>query len=365
MVLITLVVKGRGVKTNKTVFLKLYFMLFSICLITSCAILLTSEITIIGKVELSDNPQTGHGGVNITTERISTISTNDGSFKLKFSILTNKGVRLKFQKIGYKDTTIYVNFQLSLGQDTTIDIGKIKLHRLIANSLDNFNDGNAYGWGKDARAEYRVENGEYSIEFPDDVYQHWTKHIFYPSGDFLLEVKAKYISRRTNGIYGIGVFDTTDTRTCLFICKDGWYKLSYFRGSWYTLKDWTFSGVIVILAFPEDKPDAIEFVRKNNISFINLVRDRETATKYGVVDIAHAFVFIGENKKILTLKKDFLSLEITNLITNTDTALHQCSPSVKPEKVQITMSKELVAVQSPLEMSIFIKMHMDMKNIFA
>lgn len=239
------VVRSVNVKTVKTFFYKIYSIPLVFFLI-ACAILISSEIKITGKVKLSDNPQTGHGGVNITAERVSAVSANDGSFDLKFTILSSKYTNIKFQKIGYKDTIIGIN--ISWGQDTTINIGEIRLSRLVTNFFDNFNDGNAVGWIEDNLATYRVENGEYSIESPDDGYQHWAKHPFYSSGDFILEAKVKYVSGRINEPYGIGIFDTTYTITCFFVSKDGWYKLCYFRNnSWNTIKDWTFSSVITTI----------------------------------------------------------------------------------------------------------------------
>ncbi|MBC8488620.1 MAG: Ig-like domain-containing protein [Bacteroidetes bacterium] len=113
-----------------------------------------------------------------------------------------------------------------------------------ARVMDDFNNGNAYGWIEDYLAAYIIENGEYSIESIDDGFQHWAKHTFVPEGDFSFEASIKYISGNRNSPYGIGVFNTSETRTCLWIVKDGWYKISYYDNSWHDIRDWTSSSLI-------------------------------------------------------------------------------------------------------------------------
>ena len=217
---------------------------FILCLVLGCSLFLCKDIKIIGMVQLSDNPPGGHGGVLVFTDAKSTITAPDGYFELRGSItMEDLYIEFHFEKQGYKPKVcsvfIHKNFT-----DSVVNIGKVVLERIPSNFFDDFNDGNADGWIEDSLAIYGIENGEYSIESPNDNYQHWALHLFGPDGNFIFEVETKFSSGDKNSPYGIGVFDSSNTRTCLFITKSGYYKVSYYDNSWRDIRDWSFSPAI-------------------------------------------------------------------------------------------------------------------------
>lgn len=237
--------KNNKIKDIKKLYPRIVILVFTFCLILSCASFLSANVKIKGKVKLADNPPSGHGGVHVQVGKISTTTYNDGTFQLNATYFCTHYIEVYFKKERYKDTIISL-FLSGEKTDSVIDLGEIVLTALGPSFFDNFNDGNADDWIEDDEARYRVENGEYSIESPDDEYQHWALRKFLPPGNFLLQAKAKYVSGRTNEPFGIGVFDSTNTRTCLFISKMGYYELCYYdpQTGWHDIKDWTLSSVI-------------------------------------------------------------------------------------------------------------------------
>lgn len=216
-------------------------------LISACASIVRQDAKIIGRARLSDNPPEGHAGVLVSTSSISTITAEDGSFELVGAITGEGTIYVYFEKQGYKTKTVEAKIPYPPGENedySICDLGTIVLERIPSKVFDDFNDGNADGWIEDDKATYRVESGEYSIESPDDGFQHWAIHSFVPGSDFYFEAQVKYISGNWYSPYGIGIFDTSNTRTCLFICKDGWYKVCYYDNSWHNIRDWTESSVV-------------------------------------------------------------------------------------------------------------------------
>lgn len=213
-------------------------------LINGCAQIKSFDGKIIGKVKLSDNPPTGNGNVLVYTNSISTTTATDGTFSLIGTAIGKDIIYVSFEKQGYKYETVEAKLGVDTSYGYVCNLGEIVLEKIVTQVFDDSNDGNANGWTGDNKATYRVENGEYSIESPNDGLQHWTSHSFYPGGNFSYEAEVKDISGNKGSAYGIGVFDTSNAKTCLFICKNGYYEVTYYDNSWHDISNWTLSSVI-------------------------------------------------------------------------------------------------------------------------
>lgn len=219
-------------------------------LLSMCAIVMYQYDGIIkGRVELEDKPPGGNGGVEVYTNTMSIYTLPDGSFELEGSITRGGKVTVHFKKEGYQGISYelkFDNFEYSEEEDMSVcDLGVVNLEKSVSASVSaDFNDGDSEGWIEDEQASYRVENGEYSIESPDDDQQHWALHNFEPNGDFSMRTKVEYISGSINSPYGIGVFDINNERTCLLISKSGWYEVASYKDSWHEIQGWTQLSVI-------------------------------------------------------------------------------------------------------------------------
>ena len=102
--------------------------------IAGCAIILYEYPgVIIGRVRLSDNPSSGHGGVTVKTDTESTKTSNNGEFSLEGSIVRKGTIVLYFEKSGYKTESKeleFDDFEYSEEENTSIcDLGEIVLNR--------------------------------------------------------------------------------------------------------------------------------------------------------------------------------------------------------------------------------------------
>lgn len=74
---------------------------FVLCLSISCSWYLSEDVEIVGVVQLSDNPASGHGGVEVSTGHLTTTSKFDGSFVLEGEVLGDRSFTVTFAKTGY------------------------------------------------------------------------------------------------------------------------------------------------------------------------------------------------------------------------------------------------------------------------
>jgi hypothetical protein len=113
-----------------------YALIFIILMITlclsNCAGLLTEEAIISGKVKLSDNPTTGHGGVIVTCGSINSITRKDGSFELQGDVMGEITLEIRFQKTLYKEKIMRVDIPYTKEDDEInikVDVGTVVLNR--------------------------------------------------------------------------------------------------------------------------------------------------------------------------------------------------------------------------------------------
>jgi hypothetical protein len=106
-------------------------------LFSGCATILSDDVQVKGVVKLSDNPASGHGGVQIDNGYVATFSKSDGSFELTGRILKDTRMTLTIAKVGYESQQKYVTIDYHSGQkptnshyDEVIDIGTITLRRI-------------------------------------------------------------------------------------------------------------------------------------------------------------------------------------------------------------------------------------------
>ena len=93
------------------------------------------EIEIAGKVLLSDKPDNDdHGGINILTDNVSTITYSDGSFVLAGVIfIDDLKTDIVIQKDGYVGKVVGVKIpfdQTNTDKALELDIGTIEINRL-------------------------------------------------------------------------------------------------------------------------------------------------------------------------------------------------------------------------------------------
>ena len=108
----------------------------SSCLVAGCAMLLEREAEITGKVELSDHPAAGSGGVAVSTDTRSTTTDDKGKFSLDGVILDDTSVTLVISKAGY--VTVYKEMPITCpdkrsetnAPDVVVDAGTILLQKM-------------------------------------------------------------------------------------------------------------------------------------------------------------------------------------------------------------------------------------------
>ena len=111
----------------------------ALCLSIGCSWSLSADVEIVGKVILSDNPTSGHGGVEVSNGYVSTTSDIEGSFVLEEQILASRTFYITFTKSGYIDlyqhevTTGYPSSDNSTNSEEgphIVDIGTITLTKI-------------------------------------------------------------------------------------------------------------------------------------------------------------------------------------------------------------------------------------------
>jgi len=205
----------------------------------------------------------------------------------------------------YREMESFTVFVAVTDNDGLVDTSSIIIDASAPISVsDNFNDGIADGWFEsDDGATYRVENGEFSIESPNDGYQHRTMHPFGPKGDFSFEAKVIYISGNLGSPYGIGIFDSDDRFTWLFIKKYGSYKLTYYENSgWHDISSWSSSSFI-----------------NTSVGIYNILKLQKSGSSLNIyVNNSHLGAFssssIGEVKEIGLYVQDDLHVHFDDIV---------------------------------------------------
>jgi len=97
-----------------------------------CATIFSNNVHIKGKVRLSDNPVSGHGGVRVSTDLVSTVSQSDGSFTIEGSIeYDEESFYMLFEKAGYRSVEKLVTAKKpEKSKDIDIDLGTVTLSKL-------------------------------------------------------------------------------------------------------------------------------------------------------------------------------------------------------------------------------------------
>lgn len=97
-----------------------------------CASFFANAVQVTGKVRLSDNPSSGHGGVLVRTELRHTISAPDGSFLIEGDITYNEeSFYIGFHMAGYQSVQKLVTAKKSKdSREISLDVGTVTLTKI-------------------------------------------------------------------------------------------------------------------------------------------------------------------------------------------------------------------------------------------
>jgi len=96
----------------------------------SCALIFSKTLNIEGRVRLSDNPVSGHGGVRIFTPSVNTFSKSDGNFVLEATITRKELVTIFFEKAGYLTESRVLEVEFDTEEDPKINVGTVTLQKI-------------------------------------------------------------------------------------------------------------------------------------------------------------------------------------------------------------------------------------------
>lgn len=107
-----------------------------LCFAISCSWYLSEDVEIVGVVQLSDNPASGHGGVEVSTGHLTTTSKFDGSYVLEGEINGDRSFTVTFAKAGYDAPWFEVEIEVG-GEAPTdsdvehfLDLGTVELIKI-------------------------------------------------------------------------------------------------------------------------------------------------------------------------------------------------------------------------------------------
>jgi len=150
------------------ILIKIMILILPVCLILTCAFLFTQKLKIIGRVQLSDNPDStfSNGGIIVNAGDVSTSTADNGMFVINAGYLSDRFLEVHFQKEGYYDKIIPISINWLFNLDTTIEenIGLVILYPLSSPyiEVEGFNNPSfpPTGWDADTvQGSYNWERG--------------------------------------------------------------------------------------------------------------------------------------------------------------------------------------------------------------